>query len=460
MADIRPQKGPQEMFLASAADIAIMGGAAGGGKSYGLLMEPLRHKANPGFGAVLFRREATQITNEGGIWDSALGLYPPTGARANASPKLIFRWESGARLTFGHLNTESDVFGWQGSQIPLLLFDELTHFSRAQFFYMLSRNRSTCGVKPYVRATCNPDADSWVADFIAWWIDQDTGFPIPARAGKLRWFIRLGDEIHWANTADELARRFAIPATDAKSVTFIPAKVTDNPALLSKDPGYLANLKALSRVERARLLDGNWKVRPSAGAYFNRSEATIIPRAPDPELIASAARGWDLASSEPTEATPDPDFTAGVKLCRTTEGRIVVLDVRRDRMRAVKVRTLVMNTARADGVDTHITIPQDPGQAGKDQAENFVAMLNGYVIKTSPVTKNKVARAEPFAAQWQAGMVDVVRAPWNEAFFSEMEAFPSADMHDDQVDACSDAAAELAAMEGATTAGAWSRSTR
>lgn len=62
-----------------------------------------------------------------------------------------------------------------------------------------------CGVRPYVRATCNPDADSWVAEFISWWIDPETGFAIPERAGVLRWFIRIGDTIIWGDSPEELA---------------------------------------------------------------------------------------------------------------------------------------------------------------------------------------------------------------------------------------------------------------
>ena len=79
-------------------------------------------------------------------------------------------------------------------------FDELTHFTAHQFFYMVSRNRSTCGVRPYIRATCNPYADSWVADFLAWWIDQETGLPIPERAGVLRYYIRVAEKIEWAGS--------------------------------------------------------------------------------------------------------------------------------------------------------------------------------------------------------------------------------------------------------------------
>ena len=90
---------------------------------------------------------------------------------------------------------ETTVYGWQGAQITLICFDELTHFSAHQFFYMVSRNRSTCGVRPYIRATCNPDADSWVADFLTWWIDPESGLPIPERAGVLRYFVRIAEKI-------------------------------------------------------------------------------------------------------------------------------------------------------------------------------------------------------------------------------------------------------------------------
>lgn len=161
MVEIRPQPGPQERFLASEADIAILGGAAGGGKSFGLLMESLRHIGNMHFGGVIFRRTSPQITNEGALWDEAGKLYPLLGAAPRIG-SLQYEFPSGCSISFRHLQHEATVFDWQGAQVPFIGFDELTHFTKKQFFYMLSRNRSTCGVKPYIRATCNPDADSWV----------------------------------------------------------------------------------------------------------------------------------------------------------------------------------------------------------------------------------------------------------------------------------------------------------
>jgi len=120
---IRPQPGPQEAFLASPADIVIYGGGAGGGKTHALLMECVRHSGVKNFGAVIFRRQSVQITNEGGLWDSAMAMYPLIGARPVKSPTLCFVFPSGAKVTFAHLNQESDVLGWQGAQIALLAFD-------------------------------------------------------------------------------------------------------------------------------------------------------------------------------------------------------------------------------------------------------------------------------------------------------------------------------------------------
>lgn len=257
---IAPHPGPQTKFLASNADIAIYGGAAGGGKTFALVLEPLRHVHIPGFQAVIFRRTAEQVRTAGGLWDESSGLYPLTGGRGREHT-LDWRWKSGAVVRFEQLQHEQTKFQYQGAQIALEGWDELTHFTETQFFYLLSRNRSVCGVKPYVRATCNPDARSWVAKFISWWIDQDTGYAIPERSGVKRWFIRDSDRLEWSDSRAELLERH--PKQQPKSATFIPAKLEDNPTLLRTDPNYRTNLMLLPRVERERLLGGNWKTSES-----------------------------------------------------------------------------------------------------------------------------------------------------------------------------------------------------
>jgi len=441
---IRPQQGKQELFLSSSADICLYGGAAGGGKTYALLMECLRHVDNKHFEAVIFRQSRPQIMSAGGLYATSHELYPYLGATSVVTPAVQWRFPSGAKITFAHMFYEKEKYGWQGSQIPLIMFDELTHFSESQFFYMLSRNRSTCGVKPYVRATCNPDTDSWVADFISWWIDQDTGYPIPERTGVLRYFYRVDGEIKWGDSCEDLESKYGADPHLCKSVTFISSSVYDNAVLMNKNPEYLASLNALSFVERERLLNGNWKIRPAAGLYFGREQTTIVDSVPD--KIISICRSYDLAATPITHENKDPDRTASVLMAKMRGGMFIILDVVRVAESASQIRDRIKNTARVDNViykSRKITIPQDPGQAGKEQAESYVRELAGYQIIVRPVSNNKVARAEPFAAQWQKGNVLLLKGKWNETFLTELEGFPDA-VHDDQVDAASDAFATLA----------------
>ena len=425
------------MFLSSPADIAIYGGAAGGGKTYGLLLEALRHIDNPDYGAVIFRREAVQITSEGGLLDTSYPLYNDIDGRLRMAPHYQWRFPSGATVTFSHLHNKDDVNDWQGSQIPLIGYDELTHFTEWQFWYMLSRNRSMCGVKPYIRATCNPDADSWIAELIAWYINQDTGYPIPERSGRIRYFVRLDNVVYWGDTRQELLNDF--PELIPKSFTFIPATLEDNVALNQQDPNYRANLLAMNRVERERLLFGNWKVKPDTGSYFPSINITIIPAVPTD--VKSWVRRWDLAATEPSETNPSPSATASVLMGKRSDGRIVIADAINIRKNASVVREMIKNVATQDKANYSrvvTVIPQDPGQAGKDQSSSLTRHLNGFRVKSIRETGPKQTRAEPLSAQWQAGNVELVQGDWNRSYLLEMASFPSKE-HDDYVDASSGA---------------------
>ena len=278
---IKPQP-RQEIFLSSPADIAIYGGAAGGGKTWSLLVEPLRHVNNQKFGAVIFRRTLAEITKEGGMWDESQTLYSLFNARSNQT-EHSHRFPAGAKISFAHLQYEKDLRDWLGAQIALLSFDQLETFSGTQFFYMFSRNRSASGIRPYIRGTCNPEP-GWLAIFLDWWID-DAGYAIPERSGKIRWMVRENDITYWADTAEELKQ--AHPNSLPKSVTFILSTIYDNQILMQKDPGYLANLQALSRVDRARLLGdrrrgGNWKIRPAGRIYEDFTDGHVVKDFPIP----------------------------------------------------------------------------------------------------------------------------------------------------------------------------------
>ena len=453
---LAPQKGPQEMFLATSADICIYGGAAGGGKTFGLLLEVLRHKNNKNFNALIFRRDYNQVTSRGGLWDSSKKIYSYVkGCYPLKTPKLHWTFPSGASVNFAHLGSDEDCLSWQGSQITMLGFDESTHFSEYQFFYMLSRNRTDSGISPYIRATCNPDADSWVAGFISWWIDQETGYPVPDRSGKVRWMVRINEVIHWYDSIEEAVKaavESGIEEREAarmpKTVTFIASTLQDNKILMANDPGYLANLLALSLVERERLLKGNWKIKAAAGLMFKRTKVNILEVLPTDVILW--ARGWDLAATSEDE-DGNPAYTAGVLIGKRRNGRYIVADVINRRLDSAEVRELIKMTCIADRAKygkVTTRLPQDPGQAGKAQAQSFLKFLSGFIVKILPESGDKVTRAEPFSAQWlglegmDKGNVDVLAAGWNEEYFNQLESFPQSKFKD-MVDASSSAFGEI-----------------
>lgn len=433
MLSLSPQPGPQTSFLASTADIAIYGGSAGGGKTFGLLLEPLRHLHNPLFNVICFRRTSKQVMNPGGLWDESLKIYLPTGARP-VFGRMEWNFPAGWQLNFSHLEHEKNVYDYQGAQIVLIMFDELTHFTEKMFTYMLSRNRSTSGIPGYVRATCNPDKNSWVREFIDWWIGDD-GYPIPERSGQLRWFIRQDDRFIWANSRQELVAQYGRDE-QPKSVTFISASIYDNKILMEKDPSYLSNLKALSRVDRLRLLGGNWDVTESAGSLFRQEWFPIVDAIP-PGWI-TIMRFWDRASTKPNENNKDPDWTRGLKLYRYPDGTFIIADIKSMRDTPHQVERLIRQTAEADGYQVKIMSQQDPGSAGVTEAMHFARLLQGFNVRTVVISKDKINRAKPVSAQAEAGNIRVLRAKWNKEFFEELEDFPDG-KHDDQVDVLSGA---------------------
>ncbi len=258
---IEPQAGPQMAAFLSTADILFYGGQAGGGKSWFLVNEPLRRIGNKKFRGVIFRRTFPELKGQGGVWDECQETYPAMGADLREGQNLDARFPSGASIAFRHFQHEKTKKQYQGQQFCYIGFDEVTHFTETQFFYMVSRNRSTCGIRPYIRATCNPEP-GWVADLLAWWIDQDTGLAIPERSGVVRYMYRnpKSEELEWGDSKAELLERFpGVNPLHILSVSFINASLADNKILTDSDPGYEGRLMSLSKIERDRLLGGNWK---------------------------------------------------------------------------------------------------------------------------------------------------------------------------------------------------------
>lgn len=364
-------------------------------------------------------------------------MFKPMGAEPLKST-LEWTFPPGSRLKMAHLENQDSVYSYQGAQIPLIMWDELTHFDEYQLWYMSSRLRSVSGVQGYMRATCNPDCDSFVRRLIDWWINCD-GFPIPERSGKLRWYIRLNDEMFWADTKQELIDKYG-PQQQPRSLTFIPSKLTDNKILMDLDPNYLSNLLALPRVERMRLLEGNWDVRPQAGDYFQAGWFKIVDTLPSGH--SKSVRFWDRAATEPSAENPDPDSTSGTKMHKYANGTYVISNVINVKQKPLDNERLILNTAKQDGVECQVTLEQEPGGSGVADVDNYMRLLSGFNVRKVKVVTDKVTRALPFSAQCQAGNVYLLKGPWNDRFLKELENFPKG-KHDDDVDSASGAFNEL-----------------
>jgi predicted phage terminase large subunit-like protein len=434
---VGPNAGPQTQAIASSADITLTGGAAGGGKSWATLFRFGLHAArHERYYGAIFRREMPQVTMGGGIWEESLSLYPMWNARPNLGTHEWRFPNTRSLVQFRGLQHAKDVIDYQGAQFSEFAFEEATHFEEVQFWYLYSRLRSQCGMRPRCFLTCNPDPDSWVAKMVRWWIGDD-GYALPERAGLKRYFVRDGDELLWGDTADEVRERGAHVLARQKagrpqSFRFIPAMLSDNP---KGDPDYASKLMALSLVDRMRLLGGNWKIRPAAGTVFKRAWFEIIDRVPHD--VIGLSRGWDLAATLPSTENKEPDWTRGVKTSRHASGLFVVQDVKSLRDRPYAVDQLVHRTTRDDGRECRQCFWQDPGAAGKSEAERYLRELAGWDVRIVVAAENKQTYAKPVSAQAEGGNVKLLRGDWNESYLNELEAFPTPGVKDDQVDGTS-----------------------
>jgi predicted phage terminase large subunit-like protein len=198
------------------------------------------------------------------------------------------------------------------------------------------------------------------------------------------------------------------------------------------------SVEELRRMEAANpyVFSGQYQQRPSPkdGGLFKPDQLKPIDALPAEKI--EWVRGWDLAS------TTTGDYTAGVKLGRLADGRLIIGDVVRLRVGPDERDLSILNACKRDGYECKPCIPQNPGQAGVTQIKYLTRQLVGYSVKSSPESGHKVVRAEPLAAQINVGNVLMLKAPWNDALMSEMRMFPNG-AKDDQIDALSRGFGEL-----------------
>lgn len=452
MPVFRPQPGFQTRFMSSPADIVIGGSGAGTGKSYALTLLPLAYHTVPGFQWGVFRRTYPELTGPGSIWLESRGIYPFLGATANQNAMSWHFPTPGVECKMSHLQHEHSVEAHRSKQYAGLIFDELTTFTEHQFWYMLSRNRSTCGVRSFLRAGTNPEPN-WLAKLLAWWITCD-GYPDPDRADKIRWFVRMGDTLKWGDDPIALEHN---TGKRPLSMSFVPGSIKENKILLKSDPEYYHRLDSLPHVQRERLLKGNWHVRPRAGDYFDRAWFTPWDFHRPPEhFVVKWVRAWDLAATpvfgdqydiSPKNAvgeTPrkkDPDWTYGVRVGLLKPGmqcRFIISDVRAYRDRAEPILEAIKSFARQDGPGTTVALFQDPAQAGLFQRTKYERAIRAHAgcrVTWVAATQNLAAYADWPSRAAQQGSIYYMPSPRMAHFFNQLESFPSEgdSEHDDAV---------------------------
>lgn len=485
-----PNPGPQSDFFWSTSDEDMFGGSAGGGKSAAEVALPLRWCNHRAFRCLILRRETTQLQD---LLDKAQELYPLEypGARYRGDDNT-WTFPSGAVVRFAHCKDKDDWEKYAGHEYHLIEFDELTHFLLKQYREITKRIRSAVAELPrYARAATNPGSEGHAWVFARWapfldpkcvledWeaivldskrkplrvrgkglpvrVDAD-GQPLPPATGGQKLYVAQtasGERFSSVpvvelGTAGESGAEYPTPTR-----SFIPARLSDNPKLNDADPQYYQRLLDNDPVRVAQLLDGNWLVKPAAGLLFKREWFEIVDESP---MDGVCARVWDLAGTEPSTDNQDPDWTCGLLGSLSADGYFYLEHLERFREGPGGVRARIKQTAQLDGHEVPIRLPQDPGQAGKDQGASYVQMLQGFDVRVKTVTGSKLVRASGASAQASPkatgslrGRIRVVRGAWNEALFEELEAFPTG-AHDDQVDVLSDLIAELT-LGGSGTVG-------
>ena len=441
---IAPASLPQELFINSDADITIASGSAGSSKSYSILLKWFRYVDCPYSRGVIFRTTSTQLLAQGGLWEEAQSLFKRVyGNKLKINIKLMkITFPSGSSLQFSHYENEKAKEKFKGLQADYIAFDEATEFTEEQITYLLSRNRNPKAEVYHKASMCmatNPHCDSFLKDWIWWWLDPETGIPDPKKKGVTRYFVKQRDgTLDWYDTREEAEVVYGTDEDNGvKSMCVIGSTVYDNP-FISK--AYIGNLKTQSRVEQDRLLYGSWTAREESAGYFKKEWLTQLKYARGDSV--AKVRAWDLAASVPSESYKNPDWTAGVLMSKDKEKMYTIEHVTRFRERFQGVEQRIIDQAYEDGRDVVILIPKDVGSSAQSYAMSLQAKIAelGFTVRLVKPKLDKVTRFGAFAAMAEALRVRFVEDDWNKDYFNELEMFDGSRKNkDDQVDATSDA---------------------
>lgn len=390
----------QDAFLCMPHREILYGGAAGGAKTYALLMAALQYVDVPGYSALLLRRTYPELAKAEGFIDIAKEWLSGTDARWSERLK---RWTfptggKPAKLEISHYEAGQRGREKQyGGQYHYIGIDELTEFEKLeyQFLWRSLRRPENLNVPIRMRAGTNPIGKG------AAWVKQH--------------FIISPDPY----TEPETGR------------AFLPAKLSDNTFI--DQTSYVKSLMNLDPYTRAQLLDGDWDAKPPGGK-FRREWFKMVDALP---AGMQKVRFWDLAATEP-EPGKDPDYTVGL-LMGLYNDIFYIIDVRRVRLSPRGVEDLIVQTAEIDGLEVDIWMEQEPGASGINTIDYYTRLLKRFSFHAKLSTGSKELRANPLSSQAEAGNVKLLKGErWIDDYLDEMELVFHG-QHDDQADASSGA---------------------
>ena len=377
---------------------ALYGGAAGGGKSEYLLMAASQFADHPDSHALLLRKTYQDLVRPDALLDRARKWWEHLSDVKFSSVDKKFTFPSGATIEFGHLQNSGSVYQYQGGAYTMIGIDEASQIPQFQMAFLQTRLR-----KP-------------------------RHSPVPL---QYRLASNPGNVSH-----HYLKQRYVDTPNTTKRV-FLPAKLQDNPHMDAEQ--YVEQFEALSPVERAQLLDGDWSVVPTT-EFFDLEKIRWVDEVPEGKW--RWIRSWDYAA---TKAKPgkDPDYTAG-GLIGFLDGQFILADMERFREEPAQTEERVLRVAGVDGRQVAIYGEEEGGSSGKSVTMHMSRALAGYSYTGVRPTGDKKERARIVASAIRnKNFLCVSGGKWVYSFIEEMRGFPEEGLHDDQVDCVSQAVAAL-----------------
>lgn len=435
-----PQKGKQTDFLASTASFTLYGGAAGGGKTYGSLLQPLRYLYVRDVNIAIFRQQLTDLNQPGSIWIESQKIYRDFNLKPNLTLKQ-YKLPAGGMIKFSGLKGEEYSLSRQGASFDMVIFDEVTQMREDVVWHIFSRLRSQSGnVIPHAYATCNPQKKGWVKDLLVagGYIDKDE-YAIEGESAKIKYLVRSkSSELHFFESEEKAAHFIAVHFDKSErimpiSFTFIPATIEDNQILLKNDPTYYSFLAQQSEGKRKQLLEGWWgdfdEGQLFKATWFNLFFNEI--RHPDLTFITT-----DTASSIKTAN----DFSV-FQIWQRKDDKLYLINQLRGKWTASEQLELLSNLIVSNKAK-YVSIER---AATGFHLIDEIKKKTGVLVIEQVRTKDKYARAYDIQSYVEQGYIylNSQQAYYTDFVAEVVEFAPENEtkqyVHDDQVDAFIDA---------------------